>query len=121
MSSQPHKRKKIGPALRLGLALWCLQVLILAIGASLLAYADGSWMDPLERVRMVRNFMANPVEMIAVEAFGTLCILVGISGTTDSGASLLDSVWESYMPLFIGVCLTLLLARGLIHAWWLLR
>ena len=59
MSSQSHKRKDIGRALRLGLALWCIQVLVLAIGASLLKYGDGSWVDPLERLRVVRNFMAN--------------------------------------------------------------
>jgi glycerol uptake facilitator-like aquaporin len=86
--------------LRLALALWCLQVLVLALGASLLMYADGSWVDPFERVRAVRNFMANPVEMIAVEAFGTFCLLVGLSGVTDSRGSLFDSVWERYVPLF---------------------
>jgi hypothetical protein len=59
MSSQSYKRKHIGRALRLGLALWCIQVLVLAIGASLLKYGDGGWVDHLERVRVVRNFMAN--------------------------------------------------------------
>jgi hypothetical protein len=60
MSSQSHKSKDIGRALRLVLALWCIQVLVLAIGASLLKYGDGSWVGPLERVRVVRNLMANP-------------------------------------------------------------
>jgi hypothetical protein len=120
-SSQPHMRKDIGRALRLGLALWCIQVLVLAIGASLLAYGDGRWVDHLERLRVVRNLMANPLEMIAVKAFGTLCMLVGILGAMDNRDSLFDSVWEGPMPLFIGVCLTLLFVRGLLHPWWLFR
>jgi hypothetical protein len=80
MSSQSHKRKGIGRPLRLGLALWCIQALVLAVSATLLEYGDGSWVDPLERVRVLSNFMADPLEIIAVEASGILCTLGGLSG-----------------------------------------
>ena len=46
-----------------------------------------------EQQRLARNFMANPLEMIGVEAFGTFCILVGIAGIMDRDDSLLDTVW----------------------------
>jgi hypothetical protein len=57
---------------------------------------------PLEQYQLVRNFMANPVEMIAVEAFGTLCILIGIFGVVETEGDLLDTIWARYGPFFVG-------------------
>lgn len=65
--------------------------------------------------------MANPVEMILVEAFGVLCIVVGITGLQDKDDSFLDTAWGRYLPLFIGVCLILLFIRGLFRPWWLFK
>lgn len=90
---------------RRGPVLWFVQVVVLALAASLLAFTDAGWATSFERVRLVRNFMANPVEMIIAEALGTLCILVGISGAMDRHDSLLDTVWGGYAPLFIGYVL----------------
>jgi hypothetical protein len=64
---------------RSGLVLWCPQVLVLAVAAPVLMLSHAAWLDHLERVRLVRYFMANPVWMIVIEAFGTLCLLVAIS------------------------------------------
>ena len=65
------------PAFRNGFAFWLIQALALASVAVLQVFSDGDWLGHFEQYQLVRNFMANPVEMIAVEAFGTLCILVG--------------------------------------------
>jgi hypothetical protein len=65
--------------------------------------------------------MANPLEMIGIEAFGIFCILVGLPGVMDSDDSLLDRMSAAYVPLLIGACLTVLFARGLFHPWWLFR
>jgi hypothetical protein len=81
--------------------------------------SDGDWVYDFEQYRVVRNFMANPVEMIAVEAIATLCILIGISGVVETEGDLLDVVWVGYGPLVIGVCLVLLFVRGLLQPWWL--
>lgn len=71
------------------------------------------WVDHLEQVRVVRNFMANPLWMIVIEAFGTLCLLMGVTGVPEGDDSSLDTVWGGYQPLFIGACLTPLFVRGL--------
>lgn len=84
-------------------------------------FSDGDWVDHFVQSQLVRNFMANPVEMVIVEAFGTLCILLGIAGVRESDSFDLDAVWAGYMPLFIGVCLTLLFIRGLFRPWWIFR
>ena len=84
-------------------------------------FSDAGWVGFFEQQRLVRNFMANPVEMILVEAFGVLCIVVGITGFQDKDDSLLDTVWGRYLPLFTGVCLILLFLRGLFRPWWLFR
>ena len=84
-------------------------------------FSDAVWVDHFEQYQLVRNFMANPVEMIAVEAFGALCILVGIFGVVEGEGSLLDTVWAGYGPFFIGVCLVILFVRGLFQPWWLFR
>ena len=107
--------------LRRGLVLWLVQVLVLAVAASLLMFSHAAWADHFERLRLVRNFMANPLEMIVIEAFGTFCILVGISGVMDRDDSLLDTTWGGYAPLLIGACLPVLFVRGLFQPWWLFR
>ena len=84
-------------------------------------FSDGDWVYRFEQYRVVRGFMANPVEMIAVEAIGTLCILIGIFGVVETEGDLLDVVWAGYGPFFIGVCLLLLFVRGLFRPWWLFR
>ena len=104
-----------------GLALWLIQTLLLASDALLLMFCDAGWVDLFEQQRVVRNFMANPVEMVIVEVFGMLCILLGISGPRDTHDSSLDAVWAGYTPLFVGVCLTLLFIGGLFPPWWLFR
>jgi hypothetical protein len=104
-----------------GLALWLIQTLLLASGALLLMFCDAGWVDLFEQQRLVRNFMANPVEMILVEAFGVLCIVVGITGFQGKDDSFLDTAWGRYLPLFIGVCLILLFIRGLFRPWWLFQ
>lgn len=104
---------------RRGLVVWFVQVLALAIAASPLMFSHAVWVDHFERVRLVRNFMANPQEMVGVEAFGTFCILVGISGVIESDDSLLGAMWGGYVPLLIGACLTVLFLRGLFQPWWL--
>lgn len=119
--SEQRNRKDTRLFLRLGLILWFVQALVLAIAASLLMFSPAAWVDHLERVRLVRNFMANPLEMIVIEAFGTLCLLVGVSGVMESGDSSFDTVWGGYLPLFIGACLALLFVRGLFRPWWLFR
>ena len=75
-------------------------------------FSDAAWVDHSEKVQLVRNFMANLAEMIAVEAFGVLCALTGIFGVVETEGDLLDTVWAGYGPFFIGVCL-LLVVRGL--------
>lgn len=112
-------RRSTGPIFRTGLALWTIQTLILACGALLLTFCDADWVDLFERQRLVRNFMANPLEMVIVEALGTFCILLGLSGVRDDDGSFLDRAWAAYMPLLIGVCLTLLFVRRLFRPWWL--
>ena len=87
----------------------------------LLMFCDAGWVDFFEQQRLVRNFMANPVEMVLVEAFGVLCIVVGITGFWDKDDSLLDTVWGRYLPLFVGVCLIILFIRGLFRPWWLFQ
>jgi hypothetical protein len=115
-------RKTVRPLLRAGLAVWLIQTLVLASGALLLMFWDAGWADLFEQQRLLlRNFMANPVEMVIVEAFGTLRILIGISGLCDNDGFSLDVVWAGYMPLFVGVCLTLLFMGGLFRPWWLFR
>ena len=84
-------------------------------------FSDGDWVVLFEQYQLVRNFMANPVEMIAVEAIGTLCMLIGIFGVVESEGDLLDVVWAGYGPFVIGVCLLLLFVRGLFQPWWLFR
>jgi hypothetical protein len=96
---------------RMALALWLIQTLVLASAALLLLFSDDAWVDRFEQYQLVRNFMANPVEMIVVEAFGTLCILVGIFGVVEAKCDLLDTVWAGYGPFFIGV------SAAPIHAW----
>jgi hypothetical protein len=119
MTSEQSNRRPAKPLFRCCLVLWLIQTLVLASGASLLMYSDADWVDYFEHQRLVRHFMANPVEMVIVEALGTLCILVGISGLQDNDGSTLDAVWAGYMPLFIGMCLILLFVRSLFHPWWL--
>ena len=118
---QMRSRKTARPLFRAGLAVWLIQTLLLASGALLLMFCDAGWVDLFERQRLVRNFMANPVEMVIVEAFGMLCILPGISGLRDNDGTSLDVVWAGYMPLFVGVCLVMLFVYGLFRPWWLLR
>jgi hypothetical protein len=84
-------------------------------------FCDAGWVDVLARHQLVRHFMANPVEMVTVEGFGTLCILLAILGLRGNDGSSLDAVWAGYVPLFVGVCLTLLLIGGLFRPWPLLR
>ena len=85
-------RKRTRALLRTGLALWLIQTLLLTSGALLLMFCDTGWVDHLERYQLVRNFMANPVEMLLVEAFGVFCIVVGITGLQDKSDSFLDAV-----------------------------
>ena len=85
------------------------------------AMRDGDWTVHLEKLRLVRNFMATPAEMIAVEAVGTLCLLIGVFGVVETEGNLLDGVWAGYGPFFIGVCLLLLFVHGLFQPWWLSR
>jgi hypothetical protein len=106
---------------RAGLALGLFQALVLVAAASLLMFSDGDWVYHFEQYRVVRGFMANPVEMIAVEAIGTLCILIGIFGVVETEGDLLDVVWAGHGPFLIGICLLLLLMRGLFRPWWLVR
>jgi hypothetical protein len=119
--SKQRSNEGANPFLRRSLVLWFVQVLVLAIVASLLMFSDASWVDHFERVRLVRNFMANPLEMLVIEAFGTLCLLVGVSGVVESDGSFLDTARGGYIPLFIGTCLILLFIRGLFRPWWLFR
>ena len=84
-------------------------------------FCDAGWVDLFEQQRLVRNFMANPVEMVTAEGFGTLSILLGIRGLRDNDGSSLDAVWAGYMPLFVGVCLNLLFIGGLFRPWSLFR
>ena len=104
-----------------GLALWLIQMLLLASGALLLMSCDAGWVDFFEQQRLVRNFMANPIEMVIVEAFGTLCILLGVSDLRDNDGFSLDAAWAGYMPLFVGACLVMLFVYGLFRPWWLFR
>ena len=122
MRSEQRRRKEARDSrlfFRRGLCLWSIQTLFLAAGALLLMLSDANWVTYFERVRPVRNFMANPLEMIGVEAFGLFCILVGISGVMEGEDSLLDALWVGYVPLLIGACLIVLFVRGLFHPWWL--
>ena len=121
MRTEQRNTESTNLFLRRGLAVWFVQVLVLAILAALLMFSHAAWVDHFERVRLVRNCMANPVEMIVIEAFGTLCLLVGISGVLESDGSFLDTARGGYVPLFIGACLTLLFVRGLFRPWWLFR
>jgi hypothetical protein len=84
-------------------------------------FSDGDWMYHFEQYQLVRNFMANPVEMIAGEAFGMLCILVGIFGVVETEGDLLVTVWAGYGPFFIGIRSLLLFVRGLFEPWRLFR
>lgn len=84
-------------------------------------FSDGDWVYHFEHYRLVRNFIANPIEMIAVEGFGTLCILIGIFGVVETEGDLLDVIWAGYGPFLIGVCLLLLFVRGLFRPWWPFR
>lgn len=105
MRSEQGREKGTGESrlfFRRGLVLWFIQTMFLASGAALLMFSDADWASYFERVRPVRNFMANPVEMIGVEAFGAFCLLVGISGVMDCDDSLLDTVWVGNVPLLIG-------------------
>ena len=104
----------------MGLSLWLIQTLALASFALLPMFSDGDWVD-FAQSRMVCMFMANPVEKIAVEAFGTLWVLIGVFGVVETKGDLLDTVWAGYGPFFIGLCLLLLFVRGLFHPWWRLR
>jgi hypothetical protein len=104
-----------------GLALWLVQTLLLASGTLLLMFCSAGWVDLFEQQRLVRNFMANPVEMVLVEAFGVLCIVVGITRFSNKDDSFLDTAWGRYLPLFIEVCLILLFICGLFRPWWLFR
>jgi hypothetical protein len=121
MRSKQHNSEGAKAFFRRGLVLWSIQTMFLASGALLLMFCDADWVTYFERVRPVRHFMANPLEMIGVEAFGVFCLLVGISGVMDSDDSLLDPVWAGYVPLLIGGCLIVLFVRGLFHPWWLFR
>lgn len=121
MSGKKPKHKTGGPFVRTGLALWLIQALLLASGTWLLMFSNAGWVNVFEQKRLVRNFMANPIEMVIVEGFGTLCILLGIAGVRDKDGSALDAVWAGYMPLFVGTCLMLLFIRGLFRPWWLFR
>ena len=116
-----RSRRTDRPLFRAGLAVWLIQTLLLASAALLLMFCDAGWVDLLEQQRLVRNLMANPVEMVSVEGFGTLCILLGISGIRDNDGSYLDTVWAGHIPLFIGVCLVMLFVYGLFRPWWLFR
>ena len=126
MRREHSERRKTSPRdsrifFRRGLVLWSIQTLTLAAGALLLMFCDAGWVTYFERVRLVRHFMANPLEMIGVEAFGTFCILAGICGVMDRDDSLLGTVWGGYTPLLIEACLLVLFVRGLFHPWWLFR
>jgi hypothetical protein len=121
MRTDQRNSHDAGPFLRRSLILWFIQVLLLAIAASLLMFSQAPWVDHFERVRLVSNFMANPFWMIVIEAFGTLCLLVGITGIMESEDFSFDTVWGGYLPLFIGACLTLLFMVGLFRPWWLFR
>lgn len=98
---------------RRDLVLLSIQTLFLASAALLLMFCDADWVTYFERVRPVRNFMANPLEMIGVEVFGLFCILVGVSGVMEGDDSLLDAMWAGYVPLLIGACLIVLFVSGL--------
>jgi hypothetical protein len=119
--SRDVNHKTTRPFFATVLTLWLIQTLLLASGALLLMFCDAGWVDLSEQQRVVRDFMANPVEMVIAEVFGMLCILLGISGLRDTHDSSLDAVWAGYTPLFVGVCLTLLFIGGLFPPWWLFR
>jgi hypothetical protein len=106
---------------RRGLVFLFIQTMFLVSGALLLMFCDADWVSYFERVRPVRSFMANPVEMIGVETFGVFCLLVGICGVMNSDDSLLDTMWAGYVPLFIGGCLIVLFVFGLFYPWRLFR
>jgi hypothetical protein len=119
MRSEQGRDKESGDSrlfFRHGLVLLFIQTMFLASGALLLMFSDADWVGFFERVRPVRHFMANPVEMIGVEAFGVFCLLVGISGVVDSDDSLLETMWAGYVPLLIA-CLMALFVYGLFHPW----
>jgi hypothetical protein len=92
-SDQGRRRKTRDTRLffRGGRILWSILTLFIVSGALLLMFCDADWVSYFERVRPVRNFMANPLEMLGVEAFGVFSLLVGISVVMDNDGSLLDT------------------------------
>jgi hypothetical protein len=61
-------RKSRKALYRASLVLWLMQALVLALVASRLMFPDGDWVQQFEQYRVVRGFMANPVEMTAVRS-----------------------------------------------------